>query len=740
MSGRCPVGTIPVMDSQSSSCRPGWQVIACLATVAIGTVLSTAAVRAQGTGAQIEVSSDDLSIQVRDLREGESVRLAGLYLEQLGPVTLELERFRVFAEDARIFRGSKPMPSPDNAYLRGAVQGFPGSLAVLGFREAGTIGGFVVLDGDYWEVSGRSGVGGLQARPSQAKAPEAPFECLAEQLESADDRPLDRGDSGVIEAEDPLFPRSGASSHTARVAIETDWEFLDLFGGDTSAATDYVGDLFAFASSIYEAEVDTSLHVSFLRLWPGTVGSDPWTANDCQNQLYEFRDHWRSEEAGLRRAIAHRRSCKRTVCGIAYVGALCTNTWGYGVSGSLGGGFDPADPLPPVWDIIVVSHEIGHNFNSPHTHCYNDIPDGSFPEAVDPCYTASGCYSGTKQLPVGCPGSGQACGTIMSYCHLLSGGYRNIAMTFGGSVLDGSSHLYGTFPDRVPERMHSYVLSKAGSGCLDPVLPSHTVAVVKSGPGTGTVASDDGGIDCGADCSEDYLQGTVVELRASPDSGSRFVSWSGDTDCVDGELTVTADVSCSAAFDLLPPVTFPLQVARLGAGAGTVTSDPVGIECGVDCTETYNEDTVVNLEAAADSDSLFAGWGGDSDCADGSLTMIGARSCTAVFDLIPPRTHTLSVIPMGSGSGVVTSNPAGISCGSTCEWSFIEATMVALMAAPAPGSIFAGWGGGLDCEDGVVELLDDQVCEARFAPWTPNVFADGFESGDGSNWSESTDY
>ena len=123
------------------------------------------------------------------------------------------------------------------------------------------------------------------------------------------------------------------------------------------------------------------------------------------------------------------------------------------VSGSLDGDFDPANPMPAVWDIIVVSHEIGHNFNSPHTHCYQGIPDASYPDAVDPCYSTSGsssCYSGTA-LPAGCPGSGQACGTIMSYCHLRSGGYGNIALTFGGSVVDGSSHAYGVFPERVPD-------------------------------------------------------------------------------------------------------------------------------------------------------------------------------------------------------------------------------------------------------------------------------------------------
>jgi hypothetical protein len=56
-------------------------------------------------------------------------------------------------------------------------------------------------------------------------------------------------------------------------------------------------------------------------------------------------------------------------------------------------------------------------------------------------------------------------------------------------------------------------------------------------------------------------------------------------------------------------------------------------------------------------------------------------------------TQTLSVTKAGSGSGTVTSAPAGINCGSTCSASFEQGKEVALTAVPASGSTFAGWGG-----------------------------------------------
>ena len=56
--------------------------------------------------------------------------------------------------------------------------------------------------------------------------------------------------------------------------------------------------------------------------------------------------------------------------------------------------------------------------------------------------------------------------------------------------------------------------------------------------------------------------------------------------------------------------------------------------------------------------------------------------------------RTLSVTKSGSGSGTVTSTPAGIDCGSDCSQTYRDGTTVTLRVAPAAGSGFAGWSGG----------------------------------------------
>src|SRR5262249_19255872 len=85
-----------------------------------------------------------------------------------------------------------------------------------------------------------------------------------------------------------------------------------------------------------------------------------------------------------------------------------------------------------------------------------------------------------------------------------------------------------------------------------------------------------------------------------------------------------------------------LSVNKTGTGSGMVTSNPAGINCGSDCSESYTSGTVVVLNAVPAAGSVFSGWTG-TGCSTASVTMNGSRSCTAVFS----SQATQQVSPIG---------------------------------------------------------------------------------------------
>jgi len=79
----------------------------------------------------------------------------------------------------------------------------------------------------------------------------------------------------------------------------------------------------------------------------------------------------------------------------------------------------------------------------------------------------------------------------------------------------------------------------------------------------------------------------------------------------------------------------------------------------------------------------------------------------------------LKVMKTGLGSGTVTSSPAAINCGSTCDATYGSAVSVTLTAAAAGGSTFVGWAGdcsGMTC---TVSMSADRSVRAEFRLTTP---------------------
>jgi hypothetical protein len=115
------------------------------------------------------------------------------------------------------------------------------------------------------------------------------------------------------------------------------------------------------------------------------------------------------------------------------------------------------------------------------------------------------------------------------------------------------------------------------------------------------------------------------------------------------------------------------------------------------------------------------GGGGGSSHIDPSVSngsvVDGVRSGDGEVDIsyVAPG-HALTVQRTGSGSGTVTSSPAGIDCGTSCSASFHDGAVVTLAAGAHSGSTFVGWSGSDCARTGAcqVTMSSDEAVIARF--------------------------
>jgi photosystem II stability/assembly factor-like uncharacterized protein len=99
------------------------------------------------------------------------------------------------------------------------------------------------------------------------------------------------------------------------------------------------------------------------------------------------------------------------------------------------------------------------------------------------------------------------------------------------------------------------------------------------------------------------------------------------------------------------PPSYALSVNKEGAGGGTVTADPAGIDCGATCSAIYPQGPPIVLAAVPDGNSVFAGWsgGGCSGTGDCTVVMSGAITVTAAF-VRKSCTYTISPADKDFGS------------------------------------------------------------------------------------------
>ena len=256
------------------------------------------------------------------------------------------------------------------------------------------------------------------------------------------------------------------------------------------------------------------------------------------------------------------------------------------------------------------------------------------------------------------------------------------------------------------------------------VAARYALQVKTVGAGAGSVVGP-AGIDCPSACEASFEEGTVVTLEAKPESSAGFTStftgWSGACSGV----TTTCKVSMTEARTVTATfergiIEYPLRVFEAGTGEGTVSSAPLGVDCGLMCAgpidcgsickASLEAGTTVELVAVPAFGSAFVGWSGACTGAGVcEVTMSEAREVTATFEPIAASRYVLQVDKSGEGAGTVTGIPAGIDCGSSCEATFEAGTTVELRAVANAGYTFTGWSGACTGTEAVCDVTMSQA-------------------------------
>lgn len=206
------------------------------------------------------------------------------------------------------------------------------------------------------------------------------------------------GYSDVIQKslENSLETRAGKC---VKVYLETDYALYQNKGYNTNNVINYITAVFNNISILFSNE-SISTQISEIFVWTTQDGYSTTSSSTALNQFRNNRQNFNGDIAHLAALGGN------NLGGVAWVNVLCNKSYSFAYS-NISASYNNVPTYS--WTVEVMTHEMGHNLGSPHTHSCS-WPGG----AIDNCYTPEGsCSQGPP------PTNG---GTIMSYCHLTSYG------------------------------------------------------------------------------------------------------------------------------------------------------------------------------------------------------------------------------------------------------------------------------------------------------------------------------
>jgi len=229
------------------------------------------------------------------------------------------------------------------------------------------------------------------------------------------------------------------SPYTATVPVkmyfEADYDMHQRYNLYPGHTYDVISAIFSSVQTLYQNE-QIAIVISEVGVW---TSIDPYaSSNDSYEILLDFGGRSKDTFYGN---LGHLLSTghNQILGGIAWINVLCVPFNSQDSSGRYA--FSNIDTnyqgLPLYsWTVGVITHEIGHNIGSKHTHACAWPTSPGVIGAIDSCYNAEGnCFYYTQP---------NYNGTIMSYCHL--NGAVNFSLGFGPLPGDTIRFCYNNAP------------------------------------------------------------------------------------------------------------------------------------------------------------------------------------------------------------------------------------------------------------------------------------------------------
>ncbi|MCA9289504.1 MAG: hypothetical protein KDA25_00145 [Phycisphaerales bacterium] len=288
----------------------------------------------------------------------------------LSPYSMRSSKFQVLVQEADGHLYPYEVGAPRT--VRGQVDGVPGS-EVAGSLLDGQLHAMILLDEMQYFVQPVN-----ELVPGSDPTGMAHVVYATEQTRHDGIHGCGVTDDGAWQVGEPgdgsKAPAQGgvadAGDEICEIACDADTNFLSVNGGSVNNTVSDIENILMVTEVVYERDVDISYEVTTIIV--RTAEPDPYTQFTAEGLLCEFRNQWNSApENSIARDVAQLFTGKNlsgTTIGLAWIGTVC-NESGFDCSASNSLAYSIVESRYTTnlnLRVSLSSHELGHNWNSPH--------------------------------------------------------------------------------------------------------------------------------------------------------------------------------------------------------------------------------------------------------------------------------------------------------------------------------------------------------------------------------------